>query len=816
MKNRRLKKFLTESVILIAIFLVAVQIFGYFTNKGNDNMTADMGTATYPQISFSYHGYTINTLPGYSRKMEIASLRDTITPVSDGKLEINIKPYENQITSAECRIYSLDGNDQLMKTEVENPEGVVTIQLSDSSVLAEEKVLQVILNCGEKSVYYYTRIVDEEGTQAAECLDYIKEFHENALDKVEGAGIGTAIEPSAAGDSTTLQHVTIHSDYDHVTWGELEPQEEGGESWLIKELNGTSCSVQLEFQVRCKGEENEDDLYKVKEFFRVRYDKYSKKGLLLDYDRTMDQIFDPSRKVLSSKGILLGIANPDVPYMVNSDGTKVAFVQADELWHYNKDTDEVSLVFGFSSSENKDDRNNIAQHKIEILEMDKPGNVTFAVYGYMNRGAHEGDVGVAVYFYNTEQNSVEERAFLTTNKSYGHAVCELGKMVYYSNDRNMLYAIIDGTFYEIDVEKSRIKELATGLDDGQYVVSNNKKKIAYQMETKEGEVQGIKIMNLSTGSERSLECEEGEILTPLGFMRGDFVYGVARESDQGELLSGEKVYPMCKIEIQNSKGEVVKTYENEGIYILDTEFQDNMIVLSRATKKGTTYHSTAEDYITNNEEKEESNISLESYVTSLKQRQMRLVYQDGIEDTEPKHLKPKQVLDGKPKTFSFDEKQKSGEQYLVYGYGELKGIYDRAGEAVVQADAYNGVVVTSKQAYVWERGNRDLQYTITEKDALIVSMRERLKNGEAPVDVVKQLQERESFDLTGCTVEELMYIINQGQPVIAMTDAKTAVILVGYTESTVTYVDVTSGEQSTVSVEEMGNMTKKSGHTYIA
>ena len=35
--------------------------------------------------------------------------------------------------------------------------------------------------------------------------------------------------------------------------------------------------------------------------------------------------------------------------------------------------------------------------------------MTFAVYGYMNRGEHEGQVGVAVYYYNVEQSSVEEK-----------------------------------------------------------------------------------------------------------------------------------------------------------------------------------------------------------------------------------------------------------------------------------------------------------------------------------------------------------------------------------------------------------------------
>ena len=57
-----LKKRLKNAGILTAVFIVAVIIFSYVTNKGNDNMTADMGAATFPQISFSYGEYKINTL----------------------------------------------------------------------------------------------------------------------------------------------------------------------------------------------------------------------------------------------------------------------------------------------------------------------------------------------------------------------------------------------------------------------------------------------------------------------------------------------------------------------------------------------------------------------------------------------------------------------------------------------------------------------------------------------------------------------------------------------------------------------------------
>ena len=57
------KKMLIQGVILAAVFVLAVVVFGYITNKKNDDMTADMGAATRPQVSFSYNGYAVNSVP---------------------------------------------------------------------------------------------------------------------------------------------------------------------------------------------------------------------------------------------------------------------------------------------------------------------------------------------------------------------------------------------------------------------------------------------------------------------------------------------------------------------------------------------------------------------------------------------------------------------------------------------------------------------------------------------------------------------------------------------------------------------------------
>lgn len=808
------KKKLTDAGILILVFLAAVVGFSFYTNTGNANMTADMGAATYPQISFSYNGYTLNTLNGHARAMDIPVMRDVVTPVMGQQINGVVESYDNKISSVEYIVYTLDGR-QKLKDGILNLLGEnFTLDIGDIG-MTEERVLELILYTDkDEEIYFYTRIADATNANILECLDYIRAFHENAMGKVEGAGVGLALEPSDLADNTTFRHVTIQSDYNHVSWGELEPVVEKGERWNIKEIGNTSVSVQLEYRVRCKGEENETDVYQTQEFFRVSHSSDMQKTFLLDYDRTMEQIFDATKHALNERGIILGIVPKDVQYLVDKDGLTVSFVAANELWNYNKKTDEASLVFSFADVENSDVRNMGSDYRIKLLGMDGKGNTTFAVCGYMSRGVHEGEVGVAVYYYNIQKNSVEERVFITTGQSYGIAVNELSNMIYYNVDENLLYVMLDGALYEFDVKRERNRALVEELESAQYAISEDGRFAAWQEGGELNAARKIVVKDFETGEERTVECEEDECIRPLGFIKQDFVYGTAKTADTGRTISGELTVPIYKVEIQNSKSEIVKTYQMEGIYVLDAVFEDNMITLNRATKDGETYAGTSPDYITNNEEKEKSNIYVETYATDLKETQVRLVYDDGISDKEPKVLKPKQILIDNQKTLSFDDISHE-DKYYVYGYGELRGIYDKAGEAIQAADDYNGVVVDTNQAYIWTKGNNRQQHEVVGKEELIQSAMERLRQNEAPADIMKDLNEGRSLDLTGCTAEQIISLLDQNIPVIGMLDTQNAVILVGYYDRSLVYIQVETGDRLVTSTRQMDQMTEGSGNIYV-
>ena len=829
-----MKRKIIKAGVLIVVFIAALIISSMIINSGTDDEIVDMGAPTLPRISFTVDQREVNPLFGYVQDMDITAMRDTITPLNaDGSLTMNIEKNGREISDIRYEVYSLDGEEKYTEGKVEVPEEDSAATLDVGTILSgdtREAVLKVMLTVGEDTVNYYTRVAMPENLTTAECLEYAQDFHEKALNKEDTEEMESHLEPGEESDNTTYQTVNIHSDITHVQWGDLSPEIVGDVEWSIKESNTVYTSILAKYQVSCVDENGESGLYDVKEFFRVRF--LVDTIYLLDYNRDMEQVFQGTPQDFDGNGILFGIASDDIQYETNSDETIVAFVQERNLWLYNGEADELTQVFSFANQEGRDMRSKNDQHAVRIISMDDDGNIAFAVYGYMNRGFHEGEVGVGIYYFSMDSNAIEEKAFIPSTKSYAIAADELAKMVYYNHEQSMLHVLADGTLYEIDLDADKQTVLAEGLTEDEYAVSDDGHLMAYQVKESEEEDKAtdkdtgsgqdktaapsggsqICVMNLKSGNTFTIDAAEGESVRPLGFINGDFIFGKERSSDAGVTASGEEISPMYEIEIRNSdnKTEAQYSFEDENIYTTDILIDGNLLTLNRVVKNGNVYSSTDQEYITNNQERKESDISLTTYTTDVKETQVRMSFANGIASTEPELVKPGQIASGKPLTVTISGGS-SGEKFYVYGMGELIDVYDKAAYAIQKANEVAGVVISSEQQYVWERGNRDLVYSTdassfrTEGDETSLAACERYM----------EQYEAHQVDLTGCELEQVLYVINRGCPVITLIDTDHAVLLTGYTTTDITYIDPEDGTNHTVGMGTMEKQTKKAGNVFI-
>lgn len=830
-----MKEKVKRAGILTFVFLIAVIVFSFLTNQGNADMTADMGGATLPRIQIVSGEYEINPLVGYVSEMNVGKMRSTITPVDfQSGIALRIEEGVLPIKALTYEVCSSDGKEILYKEKRKEIGEEASLTFPGLELADREAILKLTLHTEKQDIYYYTRICTKEGTDSDACLAFAERFHNMTFGKENTESIAAYLENGTEDDETeNLQKVTIHSDAEHLTWGELRPQIKGEVSRSIKEISGNYMTIVYDYEVECAGEQDETEVYQIREYLKVRYAEGTE--YLLDYERTMEQELDASGNVLDNNGILLGIAKEELPYMANEAGTIVSFVQAGELWNYNQSQDALSLVFSFADSEGYDIRNLCKEHEIQIVSVNEQGDTTFKVIGYMNRGEHEGEVGTAIYFFDIEKNFVEEKAFIPDNISSEILLKEQEQLVYYNEQQEVLYAMKEGTLYKVDLEKGKKEALVENLEKDQYVSSKDGRLLAYQTVSSLENAEEVKVLDFVTGKERTVTCSSGEFIRPLGFISEDFVYGIGRKEDAGAFVTGEHVCPMYKLEIRDTDNEVVKIYQADQVYVTGVTVEEKMLILDRVVKNESVYTAVAKDYITSNEEVEKSNISVETYTSDEKERQVRIKYESGISDKKPKLLKPKQVLFENPVLIPFEEEGEA-EVFYTYGKGKLLGIYASAADAIRQANENQGLVVSESQKYVWERGNRSLVYDIAgvdlspyqEGNTLAAALNRlfayegktvdaagEMAAGKKPIEILQEQFLGNVLDLQGCSPEELCYILGKGTPIIAMTDLNNAVLLIGYNDSMITYVKPDTGEKVSVPYEELEALTVASGNTYL-
>lgn len=812
-----------RTVILTLVFVLALIGFGAYINRGESAEIVAMDAATLPMISFECRGYQMNRLHGYLQEMNIPAMRDTITPLeNNGSITLCVQDYGTKYQTMKVQMYTLDGKEVLAEENYKEPQDKFVLKVGEELEEGVEAVLKVTIRLNsEKEVRYYTRIAKVKDYAVSECLKFAKDLHTNMLAKNKDM-VEPYLEMDETADNTTLHEVNIHSDVTQAMWGEMKPKVVGEIQWELKETNATYNSILLKYKVSAKEEDTQTSFY-VKEFFKVR--KLGKKYYLLTYERTMNEILDTAGELITVKGINLGVSDSNVTYQTSEDGEKAAFVKNGELWAYDRSKKTLSRVFSFADGD--DVRGEYDQHDIEIVDMDKDGNLIFMVYGYMNRGEHEGEVGVAIYQYRHAYSIIEEKIFLSSDKAYAVAAEELCKLVYYNAKDDCIYLMMDEQLVSKNLLEDTTKVLAKELTQNKYTLSDDGRFVAYQTEYDK-----VTLLDFSTHKKVNLSAADGETICPMAFVDDDLIVGYMADADKGKTLSGSSIAPSYKLEIYDKTGALVKTYQQSGIMVSDVFVTDNMVTLKRVKKVGEKYQGVKDDYITNHEEQKEENITLESYSNDSRQRQYRLAFANRIEEDNTRIRYPKQMLSKNVMRLDMHSEAKDN-CYYVYGAGEMAGVFDQAGYAVQKADEIEGVVVSTSQTYVWERGNYQGWYQIpglygrarkSSETTLEVCLELLLAyedasgaemDGSEPIQILKNSKVGEVLDLTGCDAEDLCYIIGKGTPVLAMKDSKNAYLLIGYQGSTVVYIDAADGKIKTQSMKKMDEMTEGSGHTYI-
>ncbi|MBP3338554.1 MAG: hypothetical protein J6L69_04055 [Lachnospiraceae bacterium] len=760
------KRFL-KMIISVFIFLgiVAFHMYGVY-NAGSEDEEV-LAESTLPVVAVLFEDMRINNLCGYTMDMEVEYMRDNITPINDdNSLEIIIDRYENSIVNISYEIRSIDGTRLIEEKtldyfEVKNDNVLVELELSNILEYDTEYMLNVILVTeSHEKVNYYTRIIKESKSTVGAYIKYVKDFSSSTFDKEEFGEYKASLERYGVNDDTNYGIVNNGSDNDSITWGNLKPKYASQPVVQVKEILGDISCIELKYMVEITNEYGNVQYYNVTEYFRVR--QGNTMMYVYVYERKMEQLFECNNANVTDSRINVGIdSDLDIEFSESPTGSFISFVKERNLWFLDVNENVMVNIFSMDSGITDDVRNKFDNSDIEIVSTNKDGDVLFLVYGYMNRGVHEGKIGVALYQYTHESKSVEELVFVPSKNSYYILKENIGKFAYITSD-DLLYLMIEDSIYTITFDSNEYVLLVSGLREGNFIISDDNTMVAWHENGSLYESSTIRVIDIENSEDYVIKAPEGEYVKVCGFVQHDLVYGTARISDIEKYATEDYKFPMYKLNVKVAGSDNEEEYLKEGYYINSISIKDNVINLDRVVRneEGVLVGASEDQFV--NKIAGETQLSEISYIaTDLKRKELVIIKAFAPESGNT--LTIGEVSDIVYTNANALTVEKGDDyvdnKYYLYANGGLYLSTEDISLAVTKAQEKYGVVVDGKGEYVFARMSKTNGTSIT-------GVKEILEKGYANLSEVAADENINVLDISGASSETIFYFTSKNMPVV--------------------------------------------------
>ena len=810
-----MKNFFKRFLVLLVVFILGVAGTAFLMNNETTDDRSDMNDAVLPEVMVQFGDVLTNRMYGYRQPMEADFVRDSVTPLdTTKKLTLVVNPYDTKVRNLSYEIRTSDGSkvmeNRTIKSLDTGSDGYLRteIEISSGLLMNQEYSLQITLSTNHGDAYYYTRVVSRSATYTEQYAKFAGDFVQMSLDKTQADNLAAYLETSDSASSRNFAGLNINSPLADVSWGNLNPQLSKAGIPVIKDINETTASISIEYEISAQNENGNTEYYLVTDFYRMRYDETRIR--LLDFKRSASEVFDPSLSVISNSGLLLGVRSKDVDYLTNEDGSVTAFTQNGALWSYVPDTGKFVEIFTFRKDTESDFRDARVEHDIKLLSVENNGDVDFMVYGYMNRGAHEGYSGVGIYHYNNDQGAIEEQVFIPCTESFEFLQEDLGTLSYV-NQSGQLFIMIAGNLYQINIDENTYEVLADHIDSDDFGVSATNAHAAWRSES--GDYAGqIEFIDFDTMERRRIAPEASQKLDLLGFMNEDLIYGIVLDGDTLPNATGYMIDGITTFRIEGFDGTVKKEYHQDGLYVAGVTVGTTLMEFTLVQKSGDIYKGVKKDNIMNNSTAATDKTSVEQTSSTRQGVIVRLTFEDSPSSEEPLILYAKVRNAGEKVVDIQVDKSSVEEVYYVYAGGGLDSVWTDPAKAVQRADKQTGVVLNRAQQYVWERGNMKTQITLNTTDIPEIIRTasldvQNLQNGLG--DSAKVI------DLTGCSLENVLYEVSAQRAVIARTGSDSSVVIVGYDQYNTYLLDPSTGEVKPYGMNDSTALFKNAGNMFI-
>lgn len=842
----KFKEVKTIKAVIIVMALVATMIITYVSMAMEtvEPVTTTMEEASLPVVMIqSDKGTMYNRMFGYTSEIDASLMRESVTPLpTDNKLAIAIDTYGQNIKTLSYKVRKADSGDLIENTSVKNyteEDNRVTAVLNIKNMIENdtEYILEINLSTeSESSISYYSRMISTANIGLDAKLSFVLDFNQYTFDSENLDKISSWLESKSSADNSNYGKVNINSSRYQVGWGSLNPVVISDIVPTITDIGSEIASIHLAYKVASPGTDGVYDTYNVSEYYRIR--QTTSTMYLLNYERETNQIFDCRNDVISAAKLNIGIRSDDnVTARCDDKQVYTAFINEGNLWLIDTKENVFTEVFSFESADTDNLRESYNKHQIKIMKVSTEGNVDFICYGYMNRGEHQGEIGVSLLGYNYKDNIVEEKLFVPVTVPYESMVEKVGQIAYI-NSNNIFYCLIDNSMYSIDLTSMETMKEIDVMEDGTYCVSNDGKRIAYNLSDSTNPSASVRVIDMESGSEHRIDAAEGDYIKCLGYIDNDLVYGVAHAEDVFADITGNAVFPMHTMYIAGSDYEILKEYHVDGMYVTAIEVDGLRINISRAVKSaGGSFESAAMDQIISKDESsKDAGISVSTTESEVRKKQVVLQLSASIEDINDITMRAsKEVTFTERKDATIDVTFANEGRYYVYGFGDFKGSYTSLGNAVSKANEVYGAVVNNKSQFLWKRykdtsaavrnisgGGTGTDQSLIESIRILlgfsgseVDIEGMLAEGKSAIDIINQATSGNALNLRDTTLDTVLYYVYSGIPVIAKNGDNSYVLLAQYDSTNVVYYDTATGQYVTKPLTDAAKIFAQWGNIFL-
>ena len=251
--------------------------------------------------------------------------------------------------------------------------------------------------------------------------------------------------------------------------------------------------------------------------------------------------------------------------------------------------------------------------------------------------------------------------------------------------------------------------------------------------------------------------------------------------------------------------------------VISCAIEGNQITLSRIQRsENGSYQEILNDQIMNNVEEEPGQNKVVTADIDIYERYVQIQTKTTIDTKTIKVLNPKEVVFEGGRELTLDAVSEVSRYYVYNAYG-VQGIYSAPGKAVKEAYDSSGVVTNDRGITVWLKGNRVSRNQIMaikeesvtdQKNSLTVCLDNILRHagitrnteydlaqGKTAIQILEEnMTGVQVLDLSGCSLDAVLYYVNQDIPVLAILEDGEAVLVTGFNEFNVVIMEPSTGK----------------------